>query len=270
MFTEINDHRMNVVSFGAGPRTFVAHGGWVGSWEIWQQPFEQMSATWRCISYDHRGAGESVCAPEAITPDALVDDLFAVLNAFEVERCVLAGESLGCAVALAAVTRDPSRFDGLVLVDGSPSVTDERVRALIDGARADYPATVAWFVDACTPEPDCEHIRRWGRHILLRANAAAAARMFECYLERQIRPPALDRVSVPTLVIHGSADAIVPMSVGRAMSAAIPNASFVALEGAGHVPTMTRAAEVVAAIETKFPRANTQSSTVLASANPGM
>jgi pimeloyl-ACP methyl ester carboxylesterase len=37
--------------------TFVAHGGWVGNWELWQEPFQLMQSRWRCIAYDHRGAG---------------------------------------------------------------------------------------------------------------------------------------------------------------------------------------------------------------------
>jgi hypothetical protein len=50
---------------------------------------------------------------------------------------------------------------------------------LVNGSRSDYPATVRGFMDACVPEPDSEHIRRWGRQILLRADPEGAARIFE-------------------------------------------------------------------------------------------
>jgi len=149
MFTRINGHLLNTVAFGSGPRTLVAHGGWVGSWELWQQPFELLSDEWRCISYDHRGTGESPVSPEQITPEALVDDLFAVLDAYGVRRCVLAGESLGTLVVLGAAARRPERFEGLVLVDGGFAVSEQLVRPLIDGARRDWPATAAWFAGAC-------------------------------------------------------------------------------------------------------------------------
>lgn len=251
MFLDINGCRVNTVSFGAGTRTLVAHGGWVGSWEVWQQPFELMSGTWRCVSYDHRGAGATVARPETITPEALVADLLAVLDALGIKRCVLAGESLGCVVALSAVLSQPHRFDGLVLVDGSGAVTDA-LRPLIDGSRTDFPETVRWFVDACVPEPDSEHLRRWGRQILLRADPEAAARILDCYLERdQARLP-IERIAIPTLVVHGTADAIVPLAAGRAMAQAIPGATFLPLEGAGHVPTVTRPAEIAAAIQARF------------------
>src|SRR3954470_18769961 len=104
---------------------------------------------WRCIGFDHRGSGASSFPPESISPTALVDDLFRVLDHFEVETCVLAGESLGALPCLLAVLREPSRFDGLVLVDGAPAA----------------------------------HVKRWARQILLRADPEAAARVFESHYE---------------------------------------------------------------------------------------
>jgi pimeloyl-ACP methyl ester carboxylesterase len=159
VFVEVDGNLLNTVSFGSGAKTFLAHGGWVGNWELWQQPFELMSSRWRCVSYDHRGAGESPVSPEAITPGALVDDVFAVMDALGIERCVIAGESLGAIVAAQAALRHSERFDGLVLVDGGPGVTADIADPLIQGARNDWPATIRQFVDDCVPEPDTDHIR---------------------------------------------------------------------------------------------------------------
>jgi pimeloyl-ACP methyl ester carboxylesterase len=60
-------------------------------------------------------------------------------------------------------------------------------------------------------------------------------------------------IEAPTLVVHGTADAIVPVEAGRAVAALLPNAELLELDGVGHVPTMTRPDEVVAAIERRFP-----------------
>jgi pimeloyl-ACP methyl ester carboxylesterase len=246
MFIPAGGHLLNAVSFGTGARTFVAHGGWVGSWELWQQPFELMQGDWRCISYDHRGSGASTAPPRDVHPEGLVDDLFTVLDHYGVDRCVVAGESMGTLTVIDAVLQRPDRFDGLVLVDGltetSGQATDHS--AVRDGYR-DY---VRAFVDACTPEPDSEHLRRWGRQILLRADPDAAARMFESHDVPRLAPD-LGAIAVPTLVIHGSLDMIVPPAVGEATAAAIPGAELVVIEGAGHVPTMTRPTQVVAAID---------------------
>ena len=248
MFIPIDGHLLNAVSFGSGPVDFVAHGGWVGSWELWQDPFMLMHDRWRCIGYDHRGSGASTFPADAITPGALVDDLFAVLDHFGVKRCVLAGESLGALTCLQAVLRHPERFAGLVLVDGTPAADRERQGALVAGSRANFPATVHAFVNACVPEPDGEHFRRWGRQILLRADPEAAARILEVHYEAGVAP-SLGAVGVPTLVIHGELDQIVPIDIGRYVAASIPGAELVVIPGAGHVPSITRPQAVVDAIE---------------------
>jgi pimeloyl-ACP methyl ester carboxylesterase len=246
MWIPAGGHLLNAVDFGDGPRTFVAHGGWVGSWELWQQPFELMQRDWRCISYDHRGSGSSTAPAGDVHPQGLVDDLFTVLDHYDVERCVVAGESMGALTVIAAALQQPERFAGLVIVDGMTETggvaTDQ------SAVRLAYDAYVEAFVEACVPEPDSDHIKRWGRQILLRADPESAARMFESHDVPRIAPD-LGAIEVPTLVIHGRCDAIVPLSAARAAAAAIPGAELVVIDDAGHVPTMTRPHEVVAAIE---------------------
>lgn len=252
MFLSVNGVRLNAVMFGDGPRTFVATGGWTGSWELWQQPFELLTAAgWRCISFDHRGSGESPVDPHLITVAALAADVIGVLDAYGVERCVVAGESMGAAVALLAVEGQPDRFTGLVLVDPAEGVFNDRRAMLAAGSRADYPATVRAFVDRCVPEPDSEHIKRWGRDILLRAEPAQAARLLEMWQDAVTGDPS--RVTVPTLIVHGGSDVIVPVEHAQALARTIPDAEMVVLDGVGHVPTLTRPHEVVAAIARRFP-----------------
>ena len=161
MFIRHADAEFFTVAFGSGPRTFLAQGGWAGSWELWAGPFTTLSKTWRTIGYDHRGAGATVSPPESITMETLVADVFAILDALKVTTCVLAAESAGAAVAIQAALQQPQRFDGLVLVDGlyyraAPNGPDPFAESL----KADFDATIGWFVDACVPEPDSAAIRR--------------------------------------------------------------------------------------------------------------
>lgn len=248
MFLPVDGGLLNTVELGSGPATFVAHGGWVGNWELWQEPLRLMHRRWRCIAYDHRGSGATTFPPEAISPTALVDDLFHVLDRLEVETCVLAGESLGALTCALAVLRDPARFDGLVLVDGVAAASEQAMKPLVDGSRSDYPATVHAFAAACVPDPSEEHIRRWARQILLRAEPEAAARILESHYEQGIAPEH-SRISVPTLLVHGDNDLIVPLAVAQSVAAAMPDAELVVLPGAGHVPTMTQPERVVEALE---------------------
>ncbi len=66
MFLDINGRKLHSLSFGAGPRTLLAHGGWVGDLELWLHPFEILSQAWRTVTYDHRGTGLTTSVPDDI------------------------------------------------------------------------------------------------------------------------------------------------------------------------------------------------------------
>lgn len=252
MFIQHNEARLFTVSFGAGSRTLLAHGGWVGSWELWAQPFTHLSQSWRTVAYDHRGTGATIAPTETISFATLVDDLLAVLDALEIEQCVVAGESAGAAVVLQAALERPERFSGLVLVDGlyhqpQPSGPD----LFLQGLKSHYPATLQRFVNTCTPEPDSETIRRWGMQIVTRAEQAAAIRLYEMTYGLDLRPR-LATITLPTLIIHGEKDALVPVSAAQWLAGQLPNSQLHILPGAGHVPTMTRPREVSTLINQFF------------------
>ncbi len=252
MFLRTDDGALlNAVAFGAGPRTLVAHGGWTGSWELWQGPFEVLSARgWRCIAYDHRGTGATVADPATITSERLVLDLVAVLDAFAVERCVLAGESMGAVTVGEAAVRLGARVAGLVLVGGMAQAPVRTGSTFVAGVRADWPATAAAFVEACVPEPDADHLRRWGRQILARSDAETAALLLERWDGVGFDPAA---VRAPALVIHGERDAIVPVAAAHHLAASLTDAELHVLPGTGHVPTITRPDVVAELIDARFP-----------------
>jgi pimeloyl-ACP methyl ester carboxylesterase len=209
-------------------------GGWIGSGELWALPFETLSQTHCCISYDHRGSGASMAPVESITLDNLVDDLFAVMDGYGITRCVLAAESSGALTALSATLRHPDRISALVLVDAMV------YRGLADGndpflagMQQNYPATLSRFVDLCMPDDGPAHIKRWGRQI----NNQFDLRDRLKYIQQ------------PALVLHCCGDKIVPVAQAHALLAALPNAKLVVFDDSGHIPTLTRPLEVAAQIE---------------------
>jgi pimeloyl-ACP methyl ester carboxylesterase len=253
MFLDVNGVRLHALAFGDGPRTLVAVGGWTGSWEVWEEPVAQLTGRgWRCVAYDHRGSGESPVDPALISVEAMVDDVTAVLDALGVERCILAGESQGGAIALYAAARNPERFEGLVLSAPARTGRSTGGTAFADACRSDYPAAVDQFVSACFPEPDIDHIKRWAKNILLRAEPEQAARIIEMWRDEAVPDVDPRQIDVPTLILHGRADAIVPIQVSRELVELLPDAELLELEGSGHVPTMTRPTDVVDAILRQF------------------
>ncbi|MBF6614106.1 MAG: alpha/beta hydrolase [Chloroflexi bacterium] len=262
MFLDIDGHRVFTLSFGAGPRAFLAHSAWIGNNEDWIATLAIMSRQWRTVAYDHRGTGETKVPVEAISADALRDDIFRVMDALDIERCVLGGFSAGTSIVLRAALLHPERFEGLVLMNGAAGVQLPGVNpppapsASLPSQSwpgSNYSERLRWFIEQCTPEPDVEHIRRWGHDILLRAEPEAADRLWQMRFADQVDFAAcLPKLAIPTLLIHGELDVFADVAKIEYVSSLIPGSKLVVMEGSGHLPAMTRPADVAAAIESFF------------------
>ncbi len=263
MFLEIDGHRVFTLSFGAGPRTFLAHSGWIGNVEDWLAALAVMSGQWRTVIYDHRGSGATQVPVESITAEALRDDIIRVMDVLGIERCVLGGFSAGTTITLRAVLEYPERFEGLVLMNGTGGVLPADAPPVPAAMRnnrpsqawpgSNYSERLRWFVEKCTPEPDVEHIRRWGHHMLLRAEPEAADRLWGIRFAEEVDFAArLPELAIPTLLIHGELDAFTNRAAMEYVASLIPGSKLTVLEGTGHVPAMTCPADVAAAINAFF------------------
>jgi 3-oxoadipate enol-lactonase len=241
MFITRPDAELHVLSFGQGPLTLLAVGGWIGSGEVWLELFGHLPH-WRCGtgSSTHRGP---------ITLEAMADDVLAVADALGLPSCVLAAESAGAAVALRAVQKAPARFLGQVLAGPAWQRTEPGSQdGFIAQLQRDYPATLRAFVDACLPETPRPELRRWGLQILMRADLADAVALLGCRNEA-VGTEDLPAVALPTLLLHGTKDHIVPLSASRQLAAHLPQCELQELPGLGHVPIVTEPRDLAARID---------------------
>lgn len=254
MFLDINGIKIHTVSFGSGERTFLGISGFVADWRVWTFPFELLSKNWRCVSYDHRGVGESPAPIDSITIDTLVDDLFGVMDALNIDKCILAGESFGGTIAALAVLKHPERFEGLVMVDTSgPNpvpLTDDR-KQFIGLMKTDFKKAMELFIEGIFPEPNSEHYKRMGLSIVMRPGKEVAVQHMQIMSQGEGNVPIQD-IKIPTLVIYGSLDSPSVIENSKYLVNIIPNAELKLVEGAGHVPVVTKPFEVVEAIEKRF------------------
>jgi len=250
MFIAAQGTRLFVSSFGAGDRTALALGGWIGSGELWQHVLGHLSRNWRTVTFDQRGSGTShVPDVRDISREAWVDDVFAVMDAQRIERCLLLSDSSGCFPAVLAALKRPERFTGLVLVGGAPRSAMDRKRQLFAvGLRVAPRRTLRTFARACLPEDKTGHVRRWLWDVCVRADPRSAIRLMQIIDGFDLTEVA-PKLTTPTLVVQGSKDYIHPLSDGKALASLIPGSDFVVMEGKGHVPMMSSPAELVSIIE---------------------
>lgn len=109
------------------------------------------------------------------------------------------------------------------------------------------------FVNACSPEDDCDAERAWGKLIVNRSNGPDAVQMMEC-VEHVDLTSRLTAITLPTLILHGRKDVIVSLGSSETLASLIPNSKLVIADDAGHVPTITRPNWVAQQIDEFFTR----------------
>ena len=206
------------------------------------------------IRYDHRDTGRSVTYPRGrpgYTGADLVGDAAGVLDAYRIRAAHVVGVSAGGALAQLLALRFPARVRSLVLISTSPATPGERGLPAATERYHRFAATAA--VDWKDGESLIEYlvgysrmlagggrpfdeaaVRELVRRDVERARDIAASENHGLIADGEVPRGPLSSIAVPTLVVHGTADPLFPLSHGRALAEEIPNARLVTLEGAGH------------------------------------
>ncbi len=183
----------------------------------------------------------------AYTLDDMADDSVGLLDALGVHRAHVCGVSMGGMIAQTMAIRSPSRVASLTSMLSStghpwraqPTLRAARVVLRSRGRTgADYleHQLALWRTIGSPgfPFPEAEirarSKRAWERGL----SSAGVARQLTAIMASGDRTRALRKVSVPTLVVHGTKDPLIPVRGGRATAAAIPKARLHVFEGMGH------------------------------------
>ncbi len=237
---------------GSGPVLMKA-GNWLNhleyDWEsiAWSHVLHELSRDHMLVRYDARGNGLSDRSVENISFDAWVSDLGAVADAAGLDRFPLLGISQGCALAVAYAVRNPERVTRLVFYGGYARGRLKRARSeeereqwkatrtlLRLGWGADNPSFRQIFTTSFMPDATKEQMDAFNELQRRTASPEYAVRHFEVAGNVDITG-LLDKVRVPTLVMHARNDLFVPVEMGRELAAGIPGARFITLESRNHM-----------------------------------
>jgi pimeloyl-ACP methyl ester carboxylesterase len=250
---------------GDGPRDLLFVCGTMSHVELWwTDPFasaalRRLAEANRVILFDKPGTGLSDPIPAAPTLEQRTADLLAVLDAVGSERAVVLGYSEGGLPSMVLAASHPERVEALVLLATLVSVD--------------------WAPDIDVPKEAFDHLwavldeasDRWGEGVLASVMAPSWAenRAFRALLasaETTCMSPAMARsilqgyhgydareaaasIHVPTLVLHGTGDLLIPPAFGHDLAARIEGAKFVPLHGADHIVFIKNSEALCEAIE---------------------
>jgi pimeloyl-ACP methyl ester carboxylesterase/AraC-like DNA-binding protein len=212
-------------------------------WRHWAQEFTRGHTL---IRYDERGNGMSDWDTPEISFDAFVDDLECVIDCADVEKFDLLAISQGASVAIAYAVRHPHRVRKLVICGGyavgwaargDPEEIARR-EAMITltevGWGADHPAYRELFTNLYIPEGTAEQVAWFNEVQRVSASPENAVKLQRALSEIDVRD-LLDKVTVPTLILHAKDDRVVPFAAGKYLAQHIPAATFVPLDGENHI-----------------------------------
>ncbi len=239
---KVNGVTLHYEITGQGEPLILVEGLGTATWLWWKQTPE-LSRHFRVVAYDLRGSGWSDKPDEPYSIPMFADDLAGLMDALHIKQAHVLGISLGGYVAQEFAIRYPHKVKRLILcststngphaippnpdiilalmtpVAGKDDLRDRIALSLSPGYAAAHPSDVeqmlAWRLD--NPQP----VYAYNRQLMSAVGWTSEGRLGE--------------ITVPTLVLAGSEDRVVPPQNAEILVAGIPHAEKVILQGAGHL-----------------------------------
>jgi pimeloyl-ACP methyl ester carboxylesterase len=211
----------------------------------WWRTVPVLAKSLRVITFDHRGVGRSHSPTYSFTTEAMAEDAVSVLDAAGIERAHIYGISLGGMVAQQLALRHPDRVRSLVLGathSGGPRVAapEDRVIEFFRRRPALPQDEAAWASVPYNYGPDCRrhHAERIAEDIEQRLTHPFPGGAYRAQLHAAQLHNARHRlreIEVPTLIVHGRHDRVIPVANAHLLADAIPHARLRILEHCGHM-----------------------------------
>ena len=254
--------RNNVLVTGpeGRPVVLLAHGFGCDQ-NMWRLTAPKLAEDFRVILFDHVGAGRSDLSawqPERYsTLDGYADDVLRICRELELRQVAFVGHSVSAMIGVLAAIREPGRFSKLILVGPSPRYVDEPgyrggfsradIDELLESLDSNYLGWSAAMAPVIMGNPERPELAEELANSFCRTDPAMA-RVFARTTFLSDNRADLAKVTVPTLILQCSRDAIAPTEVGEFVHDQIPGSTLVTLAATGHCPQLSAPDATLAAI----------------------
>jgi pimeloyl-ACP methyl ester carboxylesterase len=256
---------LNQKRFGNGDPVLCVHGlgANIFTWRHFIDPFSKQS---RLILVDLRGFGSSPKpADNNYSIEQHADDIYRIILNDNLTKLTLIGNSLGGAIALLVALRlceqEPKRLSRLVLIDAGAykeylpgylklmrSFLGKLIVYLAPSKLAARFVLKASYYDK--NKITAEQVKAYaepiasegGRHALLETARQCVPADSDEIISK------LNRITVPTLILWGRQDAVIPLKVGELLDQDLPNSKLEVFEHCGHIPQEEKPEETIASI----------------------
>jgi len=229
-----------------GKNTILFLHGWPGSHKLFEYQFDQLPKMgYRCIGIDTRGFGNSDRPFGGYDYNRLADDVRCIIDSLKLQNITLAGHSTGGAIAIRYMARHKGQgVSKLALfAAAAPSLIKrpnfpyglekEAVLKIIQGTYTDRPKMLSDFGDIFFFQHITAPFSDWFFQLGLQAAGWSTAAIANTWINEVLFSD-LDAINVPTLIIHGIHDKVVPFSLAEVQKKGIKNSKLIPFNYSGH------------------------------------
>src|SRR5688500_314199 len=246
----VNDIELAYTRRGKGTPLVLLHGYPLDN-HLWDDIVPLLEDTFDLIQPDLRGFGKSTTVESPYIMDDYASDIAGLLDQLGIQKAAIVGHSMGGYVALAFARLYPERVSGLGLVSSQvladpPDRKEGRYKSAAEVSEKGIKGVVETMAPKFTSD---ERLQAIARETMERQQPAAYIGALKAMAERADFTPLLSSFKFPVVIVHGKADALIPVDRAREVKSAIPQAHLVELESAGHIPMLEEKEETAKALK---------------------
>jgi sigma-B regulation protein RsbQ len=254
--------RNNVRIFGRGTQPMIFAHGFGCDQNMWRFITPSFEDAYRIVLYDHVGAGQSDLRAydrqKYATLDGYATDLLEICAAEGLQNAIFVGHSVSSMIGVLAANRQPRRFARLILIGPSPRyVNDDAylggfgradIDALLEFLDSNHMGWSSTMAPVIMGNPDRPELAAELTTSFCRTDPAIARHFARVTFLSDNRND-LPKVTIPSLLLQCSDDAIAPISVGEYVHAQMPGSRLVMMNATGHCPNLSAPEETIAAMK---------------------
>ena len=238
---DIGEITLNIEERGSGP-AFIFIPGLVGLHNAWDYQMAEFSTRYRCITFDHRGAGDSDKPPHGYATGALARDVIGLMDKLGIDKAHIAGTSTGGCVLQNLAIDHPSRLRCCIFsntwVKADEFITRvqmTRKRIALSYGAEEYVKVSSLFTNGAMQfRYDLEKVLDLERRALATvAPVEILAQRIDMTLAHD-RTAELSQIKNPSLVVGTIDDATVPSYQSEDLHKAVPGSRLILVEEGGH------------------------------------
>jgi pimeloyl-ACP methyl ester carboxylesterase len=227
--------------------TIIFLSGWTSDSNFWLSYLPAFT-DFRYILIDNRGVGKTTIPPNlTISMQSMIEDIHALITIFKGTQVILCGISMGGMIAQNFALNYPSLCKKLILISTSAYITPKMKFIFETLVKLEESPQRDLFVDLLLGH--CYNAKTWIDPKLKFSfdqtrdykknhpqNSGACRKQAEAIFQHDVRDK-IGKINVPTMIIGGAEDEIIPIDMSKELHELIPNSKLLILPNEGHVPT---------------------------------